>query len=67
MPVTIKKKEDGGYQVSTPKGVHAKDTTKKKAMAQRNLLNAVEHGWKPSGKEKDKKSFAMAARAAKSA
>jgi hypothetical protein len=49
MPVKIKKVD--GYQVSTPHGVHAKHTSKRKAMAQRNLLNAVEHGWKPTGKK----------------
>jgi hypothetical protein len=50
MPVSIKK-EDGGYQVSTPNQVHAKHTTLKKAKAQERLLNAVEHGWKPTGKK----------------
>jgi hypothetical protein len=46
MPVKVKK-EGGGYKVSTPKMVHAKHTTLQKAMAQRRLLNAVEHGWTP--------------------
>jgi hypothetical protein len=48
MPVKISK-ADGGYRVSTPNGVHAKHTTKAKAQAQERLLNAVEHGWKPTG------------------
>ena len=48
MPVKIKKVN--GYQVSTPKGVKARNTTKEKAKRQRRLLNAVEHGWKPTGK-----------------
>lgn len=47
MPVKIKK-TDGGYQVSTPNQVHAKHTTLKKAKKQKRLLNAVEHGWKPT-------------------
>ena len=47
MPVSIKKK-NGGYEVRTPKGVHAKKTSLKKAKAQERLLNAVEHGWSPS-------------------
>ncbi len=47
MPVTIKKVD--GYRVSTPSGVHAKHTTKSKAEGQERLLNAVEHGWKPTG------------------
>jgi hypothetical protein len=49
MPVKIKHVD--GYQVSTPHGVHAKNTTLKKAKAQERLLNAVEHGWKPTGKK----------------
>lgn len=49
MPVKISKMK-GGYKVSTPRGVKAKKTTKKKAEAQKRLLNAVEHGWKPTGK-----------------
>ena len=49
MPVKIQKVK-GGYRVSTPKGVKAKKTTKAKAKSQQRLLNAVEHGWKPTGK-----------------
>jgi hypothetical protein len=37
-------------QVRTPGGVKAKSTTPAKAAAQKRLLNAVEHGWKPTGK-----------------
>jgi len=47
MPVKIKKVK-GGYRVSTPGGVKSKKTTKKKAEAQKRLLRAVEHGWKPT-------------------
>jgi len=46
MPVRITK-ERGGYKVSTPHGVKAQHTTLAKAEAQKRLLNAVEHGWKP--------------------
>ena len=52
MPVTIRKKD--GYEVRTPSGVKAKNTTKQKAEAQKRLLNAVEHGWKPTGKPAQK-------------
>ena len=52
MPVTISRNKKGGYQVRTPNGVHAKNTTFEKAKAQERLLNAVEHGWKPTGKPK---------------
>jgi len=48
MPYTIRKAN--GYRVSSPHGVKAKKTTKKKAEAQMRLLRGVEHGWKPTGK-----------------
>ena len=48
MPVKVTKSKKGCYRVSTPNQVHAKCTTKKKALAQKRLLNAVEHGWKPT-------------------
>lgn len=51
MPATVTKVK-GGYKVSTPNGTHAKKTTQKKAQAQKRLLNAVDHGWKPTGKKK---------------
>jgi hypothetical protein len=48
MPAKVEK-ADGGYKVSTPTAVHAKHTTKKKAEAQKRLLNAVEHSdWRPT-------------------
>jgi hypothetical protein len=50
MPVKIKKTAAGKFKVSTPGGTKAKGTSKKKAEAQKRLLNAVEHGWKPRGK-----------------
>ena len=46
MPVRISKVN--GYRVSTPGGTKAKHTTKKKAMAQKRLLQGVEHGWRPT-------------------
>lgn len=48
MPVKVKKVK-GGYQVSTPHGIKAKKTTKGKAMKQRRLLNAIDHGFVPTG------------------
>jgi len=53
MPVKVRKVD--GYQVRTPGGVKAKHTTKAKAERQKRLLNAVEHGWKPTGKPARKK------------
>lgn len=48
MPVTLIKRPDGKVTVKTPHGIKAKATTVKKAMAQRRLLQGVEHGWRPS-------------------
>jgi hypothetical protein len=50
MPYTERKQKGGGYSVSGPSGVHAKNTTKAKADAQMRLLRGVEHGqWRPTG------------------
>jgi hypothetical protein len=50
MPVAIRKVGHGKVRVSTPNGVKAKSTTPAKAARQKRLLNAVEHGFKPTGK-----------------
>lgn len=50
MPAKVNKVKGGGYSVRTPNGVHAKNTTKAKAEAQQRLLNAIDHGYKPTGK-----------------
>lgn len=55
MPVKVSKTSGGKYKVSTPGSTKAKGTTKAKAEAQERLLNAVEHGWKPTGKASKKK------------
>jgi hypothetical protein len=47
MPVTLENLPGDRVRVSTPGGVKAKHTTFQKAMAQKRLLNAVEHGWTP--------------------
>lgn len=52
MPYKMKKLKSGKYQVSGPSGVHAKGTTEEKAKAQIRLMNAREHGWKPTNKAK---------------
>jgi len=50
MPWTIRK-VGGGYRVTGGRGrVHARRTTKTKARRQVNLLRAVKHGWKPTGR-----------------
>jgi hypothetical protein len=51
MPVTISKTKSGKYRVSTPHGVKSRHTTKANADAQKRLLNAVDHGWKPTHTE----------------
>jgi hypothetical protein len=55
MPVKTRKLPGGKVRVSTPGGVKAKATTPAKAAAQKRLLNAVEHGWKPTGKKSKRK------------
>lgn len=50
MPAKARAIGGGRYQVSTPNAVHAKSATKPNAEAQVRLLNAVDHGWKPTGK-----------------
>lgn len=42
----------GKVRVSTLGGVKAKATTASNAAAQERLLNAVEHGFKPTGKKR---------------
>lgn len=51
MPVRLKKLDGGKVRVSTPNMVHAKGTSFQKAKAQERLLNAVEHGWHPTGEK----------------
>ena len=48
MPAKITKNSNGTYRVATPNGVHAKSTTKGKAESQVRLLNAIDHGFKPT-------------------
>ena len=54
MPVKVRKVK-GGYSVSTLHGTKAKKTTLSKARAQKRLLNAVEHGFKPTKRRKTTK------------
>jgi len=53
MPVTVERissgKNKGKYKVRTPGGVKSKATTKANAERQKRLINATEHGWKPTG------------------
>ena len=51
MPVTTSKGK-GGYTNRTPSGVKGRNMTAKNAAAQKRLLNAVDHGWKPTKKGK---------------
>ena len=58
-PVKIRKVK-GGYSVRTPGGVKAKKTTLSKAKKQRNLIQATEHGWRPTGAPARKRKKATA-------
>lgn len=55
MPAKVRKisrgKNKGKYRVSTPSGTKAKATSKRKAKSQQRLLNAIDHGWKPTGRK----------------
>jgi hypothetical protein len=44
----MRKLPSGKVQVRTPHGVKAKGTTPEKARKQARLLNAIDHGWKPT-------------------
>jgi ribosomal protein S18 len=54
MPVKTRKLKSGKYRVSTPGGIKAKGTTKKKAKAQKRLLRAIKHNpkFKPRRRER---------------
>jgi hypothetical protein len=43
MPYTERRTKSGGYRVTSPHGVKAKNTTKANADAQLRLLRAIEH------------------------
>ena len=51
MPVRTRKLKSGKVRVSTPGGVKAKATTPAKAAKQKRLLNAVDHGFRPTRKK----------------
>ena len=51
MPARKIKLRNGKYRVVTPDNVHSKETTEENADRQIRLLNAVDHGWKPKGKQ----------------
>lgn len=50
MPVRIRKVKGGKYRVTNAGKVTAKATSGANARRQGNLLRAVAHGWKPTGK-----------------
>ena len=52
MPARLVRNRDGTYRVVTPNATHAKHTTKRRAQAQARLLNALEHGWRPTYKRR---------------
>jgi hypothetical protein len=48
MPSKLIPLGNGKYEVRTPNAVHAKSTTLQKAKSQARLLNAIDHGFKPT-------------------
>jgi len=65
MPVKIEKLPGDEVRMSTPGGVKAKHTSFQKAMAQKRLLNAVEHGWTPGRRRTTMPKTPMAAKGMK--
>lgn len=59
MPIknkNIKRIGPGKFKVVSPTGsVHAKGTTYSKAKSQQRLLNAIDHGLKPTGKKRSRR------------
>lgn len=48
LPVSVRRKSSGKYQVRNAGRVTAKGTNKTTAKRQANLLRGLEHGWKPT-------------------
>lgn len=55
MPAKVTKVGKGRFKVATPGGVKAKGATLANAKSQQKLLNAIDHGWKPTDNFKKKK------------
>ena len=57
MPYSMFRLPDGHYRVinTESRRVHSKHSTKENAQKQMRLLNAVEHGFVPTGKPAEKK------------
>jgi len=51
----MSRNSDGTYTVRTPGGIKAKKTTKKKAKAQKRLLDAIDHGFDPEERKRKRK------------
>lgn len=52
MPAKLTKLPSGRVRVSTPNMVHAKAATPENAKKQQRLLNAIDHGFKPTRTKK---------------
>ena len=50
MPYKISKTKEGKYKVTSPHGVKASGTSLKNAIKQKRLLQAIKHGFKPTGR-----------------
>lgn len=48
MPVRTRKLKSGKVRVTTPGSVKSKATTPAKAKRQKRLLNAIDHGFRPT-------------------
>jgi hypothetical protein len=50
MPAKIERVGKSKYRVETPNAIHAKGTSLENAKRQKRLLQAVDHGWRPTKK-----------------
>jgi len=54
MPVRQRRLKSGKVRNTTPGGVKAKATTRRNANAQKRLLNAIDHGFKPKKRRRER-------------
>lgn len=59
MPYTKRKLKGGKVRVTSPNGVKSKGSTPENAKKQIRLLNAVEHGFKPTHRDAIRKKMGV--------
>lgn len=59
MPYTKRKLKSGRVRVTSPNGVKSKGSTPENAEKQVHLLQAVDHGWKPTHRDNIRKKMGV--------